>query len=42
MIIKELVERHNGQMEIKESHDRYRTEITVENRRMTENCTKTM
>lgn len=42
VIIKELVERHNGQMEIKESPDRYRTEITVENRRKTENCTKTM
>lgn len=42
VIIKELVERHNGQMEIKESPDRYRTEITVENRRMTEICTKTM
>ena len=42
VIIKELVERHNGQMEIKESPDKYRTEITVENRRKTEICTKTM
>lgn len=42
VIIKELVEWHNGQMEINESPDRYRTEITVENRRKTENCTKTM
>lgn len=42
VIIKELVERHNGQMEIKESPDMYRTEITVENHRMTEICTKIM
>lgn len=32
VILKELAERYNGQMEVKETQDAYRVEITVENR----------